>query len=121
MHCISRDHVEFRKTVQSEKSSDTNETSTVEIESMDISENQNEPPILQEEPNLPTPEIDFEAKKQEIFIQLFTSIQKTKIIHSGANEAIDEILQALQEASRSSNALLKHEIGKVFDAENIPG
>ena len=91
---------------------------------MEVSEDQNEPVTFQEEPsldNLPTPEIDFEAKKQKIFIQLFTSIQKTKIIHSSAHEAIDEILQALQEASRSSNALLKHEIGKVFDAENIPG
>ena len=126
MHCTSRDHVELRKTVQTEKSSDTNETSTVEIEFMDVSEDQNEPPTLQQEPNhnlddLPTPEIDFEAKKQEISIQLFTSIQKTKIMHSVANEAIDEILQAMQEASRSSNALLKHEIGEVFDAEKIPG
>jgi hypothetical protein len=80
-------------------------------------EENNQTQNMVEEENVDT-EKDFFEEKHEIFVELLTKIMETKVEHSVANIAIDEILQAFQDASKKSNALLKEQIREVIDSKN---
>ena len=53
---------------------------------------------------------DFDQERKCIFVELFSAVMKTKILHSVANEAIDELLIAMKTASLKSNVLFKKKV-----------
>ena len=63
-------------------------------------------------------EIDFEKEKTEIFQNLLSSIIKSKVKHSLPNDGVDELLQALAEASKKSNQLFRRKLKEAICSQN---
>ena len=62
--------------------------------------------------------VDFVKIKNEIFVELFAQVMKTKIIHSVANDAIDELLRAFLIASQKSNDVFIQKLKQAILSEN---
>ena len=60
---------------------------------------------------------DFEKARKCIFVELFSAVMKTKILHSVANEAIDELLIALKTASEKSNLIFKKKFKEAIKSQ----
>ena len=75
--------------------------------------------IVDEEPiEEPIEELfDFDKERKCIFVELFSAVMKTKILHSVANEAIDELLIALKTASEKSNLIFKKKFKEAIKSQ----
>ena len=61
---------------------------------------------------------NFEQEKDNLFQNLLSSIIKSKVQHSLPNDALDEILIAVTEASRKSNLILKEQLKEAISSQN---
>lgn len=126
MPFIFRNHpLQNKKTIasaQTNKSNEvndqTNEFHEVNDQKQNISlhegssdEQQCEDMILDEEL------FDFEEERKSIFIELFAAVMKTKIQHSVPNEALDELLLAMKDASQKSNLIFKKKFKEALKSQ----
>ena len=102
---FSRNHPQFRKQARKAPSfgSDNVDLENVGVETNEDTDQQQD---MDQEEEL----LDFQKVKKEIFINLFAEVMKTKINHLIPNDAIDELLFALTEASNKSNAFFKKKL-----------
>ena len=61
---------------------------------------------------------DFEQEKIDLFQNLLSSIIKSKVKHSLPNDGVDELLQALAEASKKSNQLFRRKLKEAICSQN---
>ena len=61
---------------------------------------------------------DFGNERKNLFQNLLSSIMKSKVKHSLPNDGVDELLQALAEASKKSNQLFKRKFKEAISSQN---